>query len=110
MVAACAVFLSFLVLTASLPLAWLLLYGALSGLCFLVYWRDKRAARIGARRTPEIRLHLLALAGGWPGALLARCLLRHKSAKPAFRVGLVLSVAGNLGLLALCLWLLPDGR
>jgi uncharacterized membrane protein YsdA (DUF1294 family) len=27
---------------------------------------------------------LLALAGGWPGALLAQQLLRHKTSKPGF--------------------------
>ena len=40
----------------------------------------------------------MALAGGWPGALLAQQWLRHKSAKREFRAvfwaTLVLNVAG----------------
>jgi len=32
----------------------------------------------------ENRLHLLSLAGGWPGALLARQTLRHKNRKASF--------------------------
>jgi uncharacterized membrane protein YsdA (DUF1294 family) len=59
---------------------------------------DKSAARSGERRTPESTLHLLALAGGWPGALLAQQFLRHKSTKAEFRrtfwVTVVLNVAG----------------
>lgn len=56
-----------------------------SMLCFGVYAHDKAAARKGTQRVPENYLHLLALIGGWPGALLAQQLLRHKSSKPAFR-------------------------
>ena len=68
------------------PPAWILApYLGLSALSFLAYWLDKEAARAQASRTPESTLHLLALAGGWPGALLAQQLLRHKSAKAAFR-------------------------
>ena len=35
--------------------------------------------------TPENHLHLLGLAGGWPGAWFAQHLLRHKTTKAAFR-------------------------
>jgi uncharacterized membrane protein YsdA (DUF1294 family)/cold shock CspA family protein len=62
-------------------------YIGLSVLAFLAYALDKSAARHGRRRTPERSLHLLGLAGGWPGALLAQQLLRHKSAKPRFVAG-----------------------
>ena len=61
------------------------LYLLASVLCFLLYAADKRAAIVGARRIPESTLLAAGLFGGWPGALLAQRLLRHKSAKPAFR-------------------------
>ena len=60
-------------------------YGVASGITFVAYAMDKSAATQGAWRTPESTLHFLALAGGWPGALLAQQFLRHKSAKAEFR-------------------------
>ena len=68
-----------------LPL-WLSgLYLLLSVATFIVYAVDKSAAAAGSWRTPESTLHIMALAGGWPGALLAQQLLRHKSTKREFR-------------------------
>jgi uncharacterized membrane protein YsdA (DUF1294 family)/cold shock CspA family protein len=61
------------------------LYSALSMATFIVYALDKRAAARGEWRVAENTLHLLAVAGGWPGALLAQQTLRHKSSKAAFR-------------------------
>lgn len=61
-----------------------LFYVGASLVAFIAYALDKRAARAGRRRTRESTLHLLALAGGWPGALLAQRQLRHKSAKTSF--------------------------
>lgn len=60
-------------------------YMAMSLATFIVYAGDKRAARLQQWRVSEATLHGLALACGWPGALLAQQLLRHKSAKPGFR-------------------------
>jgi len=60
---------------------------ALSALTAAVYARDKRAARVQARRVPETVLHLLELAGGWPGGLLAQRLLRHKNRKLSYQFG-----------------------
>lgn len=54
-------------------------------LTFLVYAIDKRAAQTGQWRARETHLHLLSLAGGWPGAWLAQQWLRHKSRKQPFR-------------------------
>ena len=73
-------------------------YSAMSLATFIVYWGDKRAARRGNNtpRVSERTLHLLALACGWPGALLARQLLRHKSSKVAFVRIFWLTVALNL--------------
>jgi len=65
-----------------LPL--LLAYVALSLVTFMAYAFDKSAAVAGRWRTPEKTLHLLALAGGWPGALAAQQLLRHKTRKQSF--------------------------
>jgi uncharacterized membrane protein YsdA (DUF1294 family) len=62
----------------------LLAYLGLSILAFLAYAFDKSAAVSGRRRTAEQTLHLFSLAGGWPGALVAQQLLRHKTSKPSF--------------------------
>lgn len=95
-------------LAGRLSWALLALWAGLSVLTHAVYWRDKRAAEAGLARTRERTLHLLALAGGWPGALIAQRSLRHKTAKPTFRIVFWLTVLLNCGLVA---WLiLPQGR
>ncbi|WP_065258021.1 DUF1294 domain-containing protein [Pseudomonas bananamidigenes] len=66
-----------------LPLA---AYGIVSVLAFFLYWADKRKARAEAWRTPENVLHAVELAGGWPGALIAQQVLRHKTRKVSFQV------------------------
>lgn len=70
-------------------------YMALSLASFIVYAGDKRAARLGQWRVKESTLHGLALAGGWPGALLAQSVLRHKSSKAVFRRRFWFTVWGN---------------
>ncbi len=66
----------------------LLLIGCavISAFCFIAYWIDKRRAESGGWRIPESTLHLLELAGGWPAALLAQQLFRHKTAKLSYQV------------------------
>ncbi|MFT7517704.1 MAG: uncharacterized membrane protein YsdA (DUF1294 family) [Myxococcota bacterium] len=76
-------------------LVLLLFYLAISLITFITYAIDKSAARKGSVRTPERTLHLLALAGGWPGALLAQKILRHKTQKKSFRAVFWLSVVIN---------------
>jgi uncharacterized membrane protein YsdA (DUF1294 family)/cold shock CspA family protein len=98
----------FLVLYVTLAFVWrvpnvvALAYLVLSGVSFAVYAGDKAAATAGGWRTRESSLLLLALVGGWPGALLAQQLLRHKTAKPAFVTAfwgsVVLNVAAFIAL------------
>lgn len=71
-------------------------YIGLSILTFLAYAVDKSAAINGRWRTPEKTLHLLSVAGGWLGALLAQQLLRHKCSKPSFVVVFWITVAANV--------------
>lgn len=76
-------------------------YMAMSMASFIVYAGDKRAATKGLARVSERTLHGLALACGWPGALLAQQLLRHKSSKPAFVRAFWFTVGGNVLLFVL---------
>lgn len=75
------------------------LVGALVGvsvLTALVYSVDKSASRRGGRRVPERTLLLLGLLGGWPGALVAQQLLRHKTSKHSFQLAFWATVAVNV--------------
>ncbi len=56
----------------------------LSVVSFAMYAIDKRRAvrnrdGVRTRRIPERTLHLIDLAGGWPGGLIARGVCRHKT-------------------------------
>lgn len=92
-----------LTLAKKLPIAVLTFYAAISILTFLVYYKDKTAARSGSWRTPENLLHLLSIIGGWPGAAIAQSLLRHKSKKMTFRLFYWLTAVINCTILALLL-------
>lgn len=78
------------------------LYLAGSAVCFVAYWFDKLQAVAGRRRVPESTLIALGLAGGWPGAIVAQQILRHKSNKASFRSkfwgSVVLNICGFLAL------------
>jgi uncharacterized membrane protein YsdA (DUF1294 family)/cold shock CspA family protein len=71
--------------TYNIPIQILYLYLVASVFTFLVYAKDKWAARTDRWRTKESTLHTLAFVGGWPGALIAQQVLRHKSRKNAFQ-------------------------
>ncbi len=78
------------------------LYAGLIGvnaITLLLYGYDKRQARTGGLRIPEAVLHLVALLGGSPAALVGQELFRHKTRKLAFRLillGIFLLQAGAI--------------
>jgi len=95
------------VVAGRLPIAVLALYLVASLVAFFAYAFDKSAALRNQWRTQESTLHLFALVGGWPGALAAQRLLRHKSAKASFQATFWATVVLNCGALG---WLFsPSG-
>ena len=95
-------FMATFTLTKKLPLFVLAIYATLSLFTFVAYAIDKSAAQNDRWRTPEGTLHFLSLIGGWPGAVLAQRLLRHKSKKQEFQTVFWATVIINCGTL---IWL-----
>ena len=98
-----------LVFLVALVAAWLaggfaasvlLVYVVASAVAFVMYALDKKAARENRWRIPEINMHLVALAGGWPGALLAQRAFRHKTRKQPFQILFKATVVVNIAGLA----------
>jgi len=86
--------------TARLPPIALGVLLLASLLTFAVYGFDKSAAQAGRWRTAESTLHLLSLAGGWPGAWCAQRLFRHKSRKAGFMAVYWATVLMNIAAVA----------
>jgi uncharacterized membrane protein YsdA (DUF1294 family) len=80
-------------LLLKLALTW---YGTTSTVLFALYGLDKAQSRMDGRRIPEKVLHMLAVAGGFPGGLLGRSLFHHKTRKPLFLVILVCSAVVHI--------------
>lgn len=73
----------------------------ISLLTFFTYKHDKNAAQNNEWRTSERHLHALSLFGGWPGALLAQQIFRHKTIKQPFQSVFWVTVVVNLILLVI---------
>ena len=71
------------------------IYLLASLLSFMQYWQDKRSAQSRGRRTAENILHLVELLGGWPGALVAQQVFRHKTRKGSYQAIFWLIVAAH---------------
>ncbi|MCW8128415.1 DUF1294 domain-containing protein [Microbulbifer halophilus] len=67
------------------PLEVIYWIAGISALTALFYGWDKLCAVRDWRRISERTLHLLSLAGGWPGAILAQQAFNHKTSKVTFR-------------------------
>lgn len=83
-----------------LPPAVLWMYAGASVLAALLLGFDKRAAIAGRRRIAERTLQASALCCGWPGALVAMAVLRHKTAKYGFQQVFWCAVLLNCSVLA----------
>lgn len=83
-------------MTTQVSPGWLAVYGLASFACFIGYALDKRAATHKQWRVSETILLMVGLVGGWPGAILAQEIFRHKTKKPAFRTLFWMSVAINM--------------
>lgn len=88
---------------AVLPPTVFVAYLTLSIVTIAAYALDKSAARRGSRRIPESTLHVIALAGGWPGAMYAQQALHHKTVKRSFRRVFRATIVGNCLLLTVFL-------
>jgi uncharacterized membrane protein YsdA (DUF1294 family)/cold shock CspA family protein len=91
-----AALLGYGVWTARLPAVALGVLLLLSLLAFFAYGFDKNAAETGRWRTPENTLHMLSLAGGWPGAWVAQRLFHHKVRKASFMAGYWATVLAHM--------------
>ena len=92
--------------TGVMPMILAATLGGLSALAYLMYWLDKSAAQQGGQRIPENSLHLVGLAGGWPGALIAQQRFRHKTLKQPFQTVFWVTVVLNAAVVA---WLARSG-
>lgn len=84
----------------------ILMLAAINAATVAYYYLDKQAAKTGGQRTPEKVLHLLAVAGGWPGAFIGQKIFRHKTKKRAFRLIYWCTAVANCAALAVTLKLL----
>ena len=75
----------------------LYIYLGMSIAALIVYGLDKQSAISGDWRTSEATLHWIGFFGGWPGAILAQLLFRHKTRKPSFQFVFWMIVAVHIG-------------
>jgi len=76
----------------------------ISAATIALYGYDKQAAVKNRLRVPEKVLHVLALLGGSPAALLSQKMFRHKTSKASFRFWFWIIVAIQLAAIAAGLW------
>ncbi len=90
--------------SAPVTLGVSVVYALASALSFLQYRSDKARARGARRRIPERTLHAIEFLGGWPGALAAQRVYRHKTRKTPFQITFWLIVTSHQAAWAAWLW------
>ena len=79
-----------------LTILYIAVVSFMSLVTFVAYGFDKRRAQKDGRRVAEKTLQLMALFGGWPGALVGQRVFRHKTQKLSFRIVFWLCVVLHL--------------
>jgi uncharacterized membrane protein YsdA (DUF1294 family) len=97
-------------MTGTTVAVYLALVGVMSLVTFAAFGFDKRRAAAGGRRVPERTLLVLALVGGWPGAVLARRRFRHKTRKGSFVIAFWVVVALHVALVGAIAYRLHTGN
>lgn len=64
---------------------------------FLAYGKDKRAAKRGEWRIPEVQLHTLELLGGIIGAIAGQKVFHHKNKKKSYMATFFAAILIQLG-------------
>ncbi|MFZ6722339.1 DUF1294 domain-containing protein [Undibacterium sp. Ji49W] len=82
-----------------IPGLLLMVYAIMSLVTLCMYAIDKSAAGKRGPRISERTLLLCGLAGGWPGAVVAQSIFRHKTQKTSFRRAFFATIILNLVLL-----------
>ena len=82
----------------------LLQYAIFSIVSAVMHAADKRRAVRNKRRIPERSLHSMELVGGWPGAILATRMLKHKTNIPRYMWTLYGIGAAHVVAWSLLLW------
>ncbi len=88
----------------NVPIWVLVLYPAMSVATFFLYLLDKRAALEGTWRVRETTLLLAGMLGGWPGAVVAQQVLRHKNRKWEFQAAFWCLAVLNIAIFLLLIW------
>ena len=83
---ACNIYKNLNISTSTRKFTPFFVYFFLSLLTFIAYAMDKIKAHRNEWRIPEKTLHWLEFLGGWPGALIAQRVIRHKNKKTSFQV------------------------
>nr|WP_251136419.1 DUF1294 domain-containing protein [Exiguobacterium sp. s122] len=78
----------------------LLYYIVTNLLAFITFFLDKRRAKANAWRISERTLLTFVWMGGAFGAYIAMRLFRHKTLKPAFRLGVPIAILVHAGISA----------
>ena len=92
-------FLFYSFMHEKLPPTIIIFYIIMGIITYFAYSSDKSKAITKEYRTSEKSLHILSLAGGWMGAIIAQQKFRHKNKKSSFQILFWITVFFNISIL-----------